>query len=156
MFRPVRWLCVADLHPFDIPVGTQAPDWAIIVRGGLGTIPLLRASIVRSFREARKHGAAPVYALSVFCFPELYADEAVRLARALNGGKPPNKQMASATAGAVRGIGAQVVRTVSEWPGHHSVRFPSDPSDKQLEDLIAVLAPARDSPRKDSCVPTFG
>jgi hypothetical protein len=127
------------------------PDWAVVVRGGVATKRLVGGAITKNRLQ---HGT---YAASVWSFPGFYAEEIVRIVRALNPGDLPHRQMQTSTVGALRGLGLEVARTMPDKPGHYSVTFPSAPSSTDIEAFIqAFSAPRRTPPQGGDNVSTTG
>jgi hypothetical protein len=113
------------------------------------TLRAVRDRVKVDFDEAVLEGDIGRHEVSVWTFSGLYADEIVRVARALNGGIPPHNRMQTATAGAMRALGLEVLRTEPSKPGHHAVRFPSTPSDTDIHALMAAFSRPRLTPRED-------
>ncbi len=118
------------------------------------TETLVRDAIDRSCANAVKRGEPKRYEVSVWSFPEVYADETVRVARALNDGQPPHKRMQTTTAETMSALGCRVIRTDPGKPGHHSIRFRTAPTDTDIRALMAAYSPARLAPREDHDVQT--
>jgi hypothetical protein len=113
------------------------------------TLRAVQDRVKIDFDKAVLRGAVGRHEVSVWAFPRLYAGEIVRVARALNDGDPPHKRMQTTTAGEMRALGYEVLRTNPAKPGHHSIRFPSAPSDTDIGALMAAFSPARLAPRED-------
>jgi hypothetical protein len=146
---------VADLHP-EGEDGGALPDWAVVVRGGVATPRLVSGAVERHFAMQSRDGRPGTYDASVWSFAALYAEEIVRVVRELNRGDLPHTRMQTATAGAVRALGYQVIRTLPDKPGHYSVRFPSRPADTDIDAFLNILSPPRPTPPKggDDAPPT--
>lgn len=87
--------------------------------------------------------------LSVWSFPDLYADEIVRVSRVLNEGDPPHGKMQTATARAILTTGCELLRTELHKPGHYSIRFASAPSQSDLRILMGAFNHPRPTPSGD-------
>lgn len=128
-----------ESHPLpEAPV--QLPDWAVVVRGGVATPRLVGGAITKN------HIQRGTYSASVWCFPAFYAEEIVRMVRALNPGDLPHTKMQTSTAGRLRGLGLSLERTMPEKHGHYSVTFPSAPATTDIEAFIQVFSPPQRTP----------
>lgn len=107
------------------------PDDAIVVRGGLMGTVSLESNAYGSFEECG------MWALSVWSYPDMTADEVVEEAHRVDGEALPNGKIRSARAGTLREHGYELVATNQR--GHYSLVVPPTPGSAVWEDLREVF-----------------
>jgi hypothetical protein len=132
-------------QPEDLPewTGSDLPDDAVIVRGGIMAHESLTISAKRHFQE---HG---VYALSFWSYPGMdaceIAEEVGRVAEAHGITLLPNPQIRQSTAGALRGLGYRV-GPGGGLRGHITLALDSLPDETEWAEFVAVFREAEINP----------
>jgi hypothetical protein len=115
------------------------PDEAIVLRGGVITVALVRATAERHFREKGS------YEVSVFASAQLDVPTIILAAREHDQRAVPHKRVQVTTARAIRAIGCELVRDEPP-PCHCSLKFAEAPSDDLLDALAGAFGEPMDNP----------